>query len=632
VLTKSNLPEEVFEQLEDILSYIEEGDLEDAIDIIDALAEEFPDSYEVAFHRIRVYRTIGINSEMVLPLIESCHATDPSDLEVWTMLIEELAELGFFGLAEKELELLKSSTNSDFEELYPEDFSNSIQEAARIERSDFFGDSAESGKKYLLLNLAEKAIYFGDFAIAKKYCDDLTKQAPESVRTWTIVARFHFLSSDIPAAITNARRAIDTDSSYGEPYYILSLSELILGKTPAIYPELCTVILERGVSYQAYYLILTGQYDALLSLYEKYNDIVSSHPDSARFFECLAFVLYSKNEVQRANSLWQFANSLEPEGSLLAELHLQDDSDEMAEKPFLFFGPSEFPCFFSRELEKFAQDNDTTLNISFSEEHIKLLPGIYTTILKLGDAALVRLTSSILAYHSGQLSEESVRTIHTSMLEFIKGKRLSAPTRAFVAQLLRFFGDTSVSHIYWNDRKVPLLFHKLLPTNINPFIEGTDEFFYYEVIMENMHTDSLEELGDMCRSMFEKSYHDPYLGIEYVRILIALGKFDDADFIVKDLCKKNPDLLPLQLLKYDIQLPQNITQACDLVSILSDKRLTPLEFREYQFLKSSLALLDGSPENSLIELDTLELLLPVFHTLCKAKKETLQASSVPQNP
>ncbi len=624
MLQKLKLPEEVHEQLEDVLSYIEEGEVDDAVDIIDALAEEFPDSYEVALHRVHVYRSLGIYNDLILPLVESCHAVDPTDLEVWVILIEELAELGFFGLAEMELELLQSSTTSLSNDICPEKFIKSVREAALYERSDFFGDGTEAAKNYLLLNLAEKALYFRDFTTAERYCKDLSTQAATSVHTWTINAKYYFLTGELTHAIHSATNAIKISPTQGEAYYILTFAELLSGKEPETFPLVSNTLLDSGISYQAYHLLLSKQYDKIISLYEKNSDIVSSHPDAARFFECVAFVLHSRNEVQRANSLWQFANTIEPEGSLIAQLHLHTTDSSNPEKPFLFFGPSEFPHFFSSTLEQIFSGKIELSDCELTPAQREVLPFIYQIVLSCGDAELVRLTSSMIVHHAKELSGFS-EMISSSMIAFSSGTRLSGATRAFVAQLLPVFGKDSVTHIFCKGRKVPLLNDRLDSSSINPFKEDTDEYFYYEVLLENMNEESMNELEDMCHSIFEKTANNPDIGVEYARTLITLGKFNHADSIIKELFKNHSGSIAVMLLYYEVHLPQKLSEARKIIAEYSDVKLDPIAFREYQLLKSSVSLLDASEEAALIELDALELLLPVYGVFCRFKRESILA-------
>lgn len=625
MLQKIKLPEEVKEQLEDILSYIEEGEIEDAVDIIDALAEEFPDSFDVALHRVIVYRSLGINNDLILPLIESCHAVDPNDLEVWFILIEELAELGFFGLAEKEVELLKSSTNVQFESTDSEELFKSITAAAQHERSDFFGETADAAKKYLLLNLADKALYFRDFDSAKRYTEDLKKDASDALHTWIINSRFHFLSNELKEAEVCAKTAIEKSPTHGEAYYILSFAEILQGRQASTSPLMSLELADSGISYQAYHLILTEQFDALLSLYDKNSDTISSHSDAVRFFECVAFVLYSRGEIKRANSLWQFANTLEPQGSLLAELQLGNSTADEVEKPFVFFGPSEFPYFFSSALENFSAYEESSSTISFSKNEINILPHIFETVLKYADSELVKLTSQIILDYKEELLPFFPK-ISASVKNFAEGKRLSSETRAFVAHLSEVFGGNVINTIYHNGQKVYIPFDKLLMEAINPCVGDSEEYFYFDIIQENMMPESLPELEEMCRSMFEKSSQNPHIGVEYVHVLQALGKHDEADFIIKDLYKKNPEELSVKLLALESQLPENISEAKNMISSLSEKKLTPIEFREFQLLKSSLALLDASIEKSLLELDVLQIALPAFKVVTARRRESIASS------
>jgi tetratricopeptide (TPR) repeat protein len=622
VLKKIKLPEEVYDQLDDILGYIEEGELEDAVDIVDALAEEFPGSYDVQLHRIHVYRSAGVFSDVVLPLIESCHATDPEDLEVWVMLIEELAELGFFGLAQKELELLQSSTVDIDETVFSPELTGSIDEAVQVEKSEFFGDNHASGTKYLLLNLAEKALYFHDFENARRYCNDLCKDAPDSIHSWILSARISFMAGDTDTAISSARKAIEISTAFGEPYYILTFAELLSGREPEKFPHLCDSLVDKGIGYQAYQLVLSGQTDALNILYDRYGDEIPGHPDAERFFECLAFAFYEKGDTSSANSLWHFATAIEPEGSFLADYHLKEGSGEDSEIPFLFFGPSCFPSFFSSAVEDAVTGNVSVPDVSFHPDEIRMLPYIFSLVLESGDATLVRITADLLV-SCKDYPESSQECIVTSMRKFCESKRLSGSTRAYISRLLPAFGGTPPDSIYYKGRFVPFPHQRLAFDKINPCSEGSEEHLYFELILENENLPEtpLSEIEEICKSLFSKTDGNPHIGVEYSRILVCLGKFDEAGEVVRHLHGRYPDILSVRLIFHEINLPQGLSDARQIVEECSESSLGAVEFRELKFLEAALLLLENQHEAALLELDSLDLLLPAFSSFTAARRD-----------
>jgi tetratricopeptide (TPR) repeat protein len=626
VIKKETLPEEVEEQLQDILSYLEEGEYEDAVDIVEALAEEFPESYEVILHKVHVYRSLGLHSDEVLPLIEECHAADPSDLDVWVMLVEELAELGFLGLAEMELELIKSSTTDLKEEVCSEEFISSIREASALEKSEYFGDAPDASRLYIAYNLADKSLYFKDFSQASRYTTELIEQAPTAAQSWLIYARFNFQSGNMKEAIRASKKAIEIAPDNGESYYIQSFSEQVLGTKLTIYPELGTTLLDIGISYQAYHLIFTDQIEALIALYENEKDLASSHPDGMRFFECLAFIFYQKGDFEKATTCWQHANALEPDGSLLSELHLKDLQEEQDDSniPYILFGPSEFPAFFSQLIERNMDEVGEDALSTLTQEQLEVIPNLYSTVLMYADMGMVKLSTQLLISHFETLEDKA--TILESMLTFAKGKRLSGKTRAFVSHLISLLGTTTLDAIFYRGRYVPFQNLTLDYVPLNVFEEGTDEYFYFEIILENIREGSLSEIEEVCKGIIEKTENHPAFGVEYARILLTLGKFDTAEKVIRELKKNNPDNISISLLLSEIELPANLTDAKMLLEKVEQKKsISPVEFREYQFLKSSVHLYEESIEEALLALDSFELTFPELAELSTHKREAILA-------
>jgi tetratricopeptide (TPR) repeat protein len=631
VIKKEALPEEVEEQLQDIISYLEEGEYEDAVDIVEALAEEFPESYEVILHKVHVYRSLGLHSDEVLPLIEECHAADPSDLDVWVMLVEELAELGFLGLAEMELELIRSSTTDLKEEVCSEEFTTSIREASALEKSEYFGDAPDASRLYIAYNLADKSLYFKDFSQASRYTRELIEQAPTAAQSWLIYARYHFQTGNMNEAIRAAREAIAIAPDNGEAYYIQSFSEQLLGTKLTTYPELSTSLLDVGISYQAYHLIFTDQVEALIALYEEEKDLASSHPDGMRFFECLAFIFYQRGEREKAITCWQHANALEPEGSLLSELHLKDIQEEHEDSdiPYILFGPSEFPAFFSQLIERNLDEVGEDALESLTKEQLEIIPNLYSTVLMYADMGMVKLTTQLLISHIETLKDK--KTILESMYTFAKGKRLSGKTRAFIAHLMAISGNTAPNAIFYRGRFVPFQSDTLEFIPLNMFEEGTDEYFYFEIILENIREGSFSDIEEVCKGIIEKTGNHPVFGVEYARILLTLGKFDTAEKVIRVLAKNNPDNLTISLLLSEVELPGNLSHAKTLLEEVEKKKsLSPVEFREYQFLKSSVHLYEESIEDALLALDTFELTFPELEELSILKREAILAKKKPE--
>lgn len=626
MLKKGDLPEEVQEQIEEVMTYLSEGEVEDAIDIIDELADEFPDSYEVVLAQIHVYRSLGINTNTLVPLAESCHAADPTDLEVWIILIEELAELGFFALAEMELELLSSSSSPVPKEICSEEFIKSIKDAASFERNDFFGNTSHSARHYLLYNLAEKAIFFDDYPTAKKHIDELLNIASDSIFSWLSSAKYHFQQSSFSEAIEACKKAISISPNYGEPYYILAKSELLSGLSVSKYPQLNEKLLEYGISHQAFYLILSNQREELINLYEKNSDFISSFPDASRFFECVAFLLFENNEKQRANSLWQFAQTLEPNGSTLAETHIAASNIDDPEIPYIFFGPLEFPYFFSNAIEGYITLGGDLSKYKFSKEELKIIPEIYKMILSFGDSDLVKISTSILLNKSKNLKTSNAKIVE-SMFNFCSSERLSASTRAYVAQTISLFGGNELPLIKKHGKTIPLLLDSISTNSINPFTEGTDEYFYFDILTENLQETSIVELESMCKSLFEKTSGNVHFGIELGRVLLLLGKFDEAETIISKLHKSYPKEAAVTFLYHESKLPQLLKEAKEMVKKHSNSKLDPISFREYQFLKSAIANIDSNSEIANLELDKLELVLPDFKSICNMRRSTLSNES-----
>jgi len=607
VLNREKLPEEVEEQLQEIEHFLNEGDFEDALDIIDGLVEDYPHNYEVLLQKIRVYKTVGAFSNEVLTLLEKCHASEPTDLEVWMMLVEELVSLGLLALAEKELELIKSSVKDIEKEEDAAEFISSIIAASVQERNEHYGERPDAARLQILLNLAEKSLFLKDFDQALKHIEELTDKAPECAQNWRTAARMHFIAGSFERASIAAKKAIELDKKSGEVYYVLALSECALGLQLTPFPELSENLLDQGISYQSYYLLFSGQGDTLIELYEQEADSVSGHPDAMRFFECLAFVYYMKGDEREALATWQRAVALDPEDSLIAELSQRylEDSEDDAEVPFVLLGPSEFPHFFSRELEYRVEGRPLTELPPLKDSEISALPHLFSLVLSFGDEMLVRTSLSLILDYYDKISDKE--KLHSSMLDFANGVRLSSLPRVSIAHLLNDLGVEAPEEIYIRGRFVIFAPKKIQIEPVLSFPEGSDEELYYSILEESIAEGVLERAEEIGREAFKVNPTDPNFGVEFARTLLLIGKFDEADTVIDKLLDANPKNDALRLLECESRLHENLTKAKDLLEELSKKNsFTTSEYREFQLLSAALALREGDVEKAIHDLDVLE--------------------------
>ncbi|HMO16515.1 MAG TPA: hypothetical protein PKA63_01805 [Oligoflexia bacterium] len=636
--------ERITSGLMEVDELISEGELYDALDIINHMAKSYPNLDQVLLKKIEICSSLGIHSKETLSILETLHSNNPSDIDIWLLLVGELSSFGLFALAEKEIELILSSAEGFSADEDTNDFITDIRQISASEREHIFNDSE---RLQLIYNLAEKSLLNANLDKAIQFAEELYTGSIDNLAVLVKASQIFYSSGEFKRAKSIAEEIISSDNSFSEAFEIAAFSARSLGEPVKNFPLPEESLFESEnsrIGSILRYLLLSGNENVIVSIFEKFEDSILSHPEAYEFLEALAFIEFRRGNRELAIEHWQRAALLEQDDSTISRLNLEEieQGEEDADAGFYFYGPHLFPAFFNREIVSFAESDDLSYKTSLTAAELPSLPNLAVMAIEFGDSNLVNLAARLALSVARESNSKNI--VLTELKKITEGYRLSPFERMECLSILREHGFAETISIYFRNRKlnVPLIKMEEEPVDLDVFLAAAE----YGRTKDTQNLNSSEmsliiqkylEAGDFetVRTLALKAIiSDPgnlRAYVDYLRSLKILGLFDEVEEHIDPLRSLPNKSTALQAFIFDFDLPESIDKGrYYLSSINIDEPLTEQDLRELQILRSSIFRYDDNEEEADNALDILELYIPNSGPLVREIRFLNSSSKTPE--